>query len=91
MHPMPISVVAWMLLWRAVVATSRLKELLDDAEEDAKREKIGKNRTVAYYEGQLKSAEYFIHTVLPVIRGKLDSIATCNNAIVEIPTIAFGG
>lgn len=71
-------VMAWMLLWRAVLATGKL-----EADANAKDR--------PFYEGQIKSAEYFIRTVLPVTSGRIDALMdTCPSAI-EIPDEAFGG
>lgn len=70
-------VMAWMLLWRAVVATSKLDK--------------AKKKDRPFYEGQLKSAEYFTCSVLPVTLGKMDSILATNAAAMEISEDSFGG
>ena len=46
---------------------------------------------VAFYEGQLKSVEFFVHCVLPVTLGKMDAILATNSAVVEIEEDSFGG
>ena len=71
-------VLAWLHLWRATVAATAL-------------EKGAKKKDAAFYEGQLKSAEFFIHTILPVTNGKMKAILETNGAIVDIPEAAFGG
>jgi alkylation response protein AidB-like acyl-CoA dehydrogenase len=48
-------VLAWLLLWRASIATQNLEN------------GAGK-KDAAFYEGQLKSAEFFVHSILPVTR-----------------------
>ncbi|MGD8445867.1 MAG: acyl-CoA dehydrogenase C-terminal domain-containing protein, partial [Desulfobacterales bacterium] len=48
-------------------------------------------KDVEFYEGQLKSAEFFILTILPTTLGKMDSIVKCNGSAVEISEAAFGG
>lgn len=71
-------VMAWMLLWRAVVSVRKLEG------------KIKKKET-AFYEGQLKTAQHFIHTVLPVTSGRVSAILdTCGSA-VEMSDDSFGG
>ena len=70
-------VMAWMLLWRAAIAGRKI----DGA---GKKDK-------AFYEGQMKSAEYFIKSVLPVTLGKMNAILANNGAVVEISEDAFGG
>jgi hypothetical protein len=68
---------AWMLLWRAVVATQKL------ADKPRKKD-------VAFYEGQVKSAQFFVHSVLPVTRGKMDVIMAGDTAAIDISDEAFG-
>jgi alkylation response protein AidB-like acyl-CoA dehydrogenase len=68
---------AWMLLWRAVVAAQKIEK--------------AKKKDKPFYEGQLKSCEYFIHTVLPITFGKMKSILATNGAPIEISEDAFGG
>ena len=71
-------VMAWMLLWRAVVAVQKL-------------ESGAKKKDIAFYEGQLKSAENFIGTILPVTSGRIAAILEPCNAAVEISEEGFGG
>lgn len=70
-------VLAWMLLWRASVATQKLEK--------------AKKKDKPFYQGQIKGLEFFVHTVLPVTLGRMDSILTTNGAAVEIEEDAFGG
>jgi alkylation response protein AidB-like acyl-CoA dehydrogenase len=71
-------VMAWMLLWRATVAAHKL-------------EKGARKKDVAFYEGQLKSTEFFVHSILPTTMGKCNSILATNGAAVEILEDSFGG
>lgn len=71
-------VMAWMLLWRATVAAQKL-------------EKGARKKDVAFYEGQLKSTEFFVHSILPTTMGKFNAILTTNGAAVEILEDSFGG
>ncbi|PID40213.1 MAG: acyl-CoA dehydrogenase [Proteobacteria bacterium] len=71
-------VMGWMLLWRAVIAAEKLEG------EARKKDK-------PFYEGQLKSAQYFTQAVLPVTMGKMDAIMATSDAAVEISEDAFGG
>ncbi|MBL0700469.1 MAG: acyl-CoA dehydrogenase [Desulfosarcina sp.] len=69
-------VMAWMLLWRASIAAP----------------KIGKSKKdTAFYEGQVKTAQFFINTMLPVTAGKLDAVSASDGAAVEISEASFGG
>jgi alkylation response protein AidB-like acyl-CoA dehydrogenase len=72
-------VMAWMLLKRAVIATKALSS----------GKVKGKDRD--FYYGQVKTAEFFICTVLPGTLGKMDAIALGNEAVIDIPDTCFGG
>jgi alkylation response protein AidB-like acyl-CoA dehydrogenase len=71
-------VLAWMLLWRATIAARKL-------------EKGAKKKDQAFYEGQVKGAEFFTQTVLPVTQGKMRSILATNPAAIDISEDGFGG
>ena len=71
-------VMAWMLLWRSVIAVKKLEGKI-------------RKKDIAFYEGQLKTAEHFIHTVLPVTSGIMNTILDTCAAAVEIPDDSFGG
>lgn len=69
---------AWMLLWRAMAA----KKAMDSG---------AKKKDAPFYEGQIKTAEFFIDYVIPVTRGKMDAIEIMNGAAVEMDEESFGG
>jgi alkylation response protein AidB-like acyl-CoA dehydrogenase len=71
-------IMAWMLLWRAALAIQKL-------------ESGAKKKDVDYYEGQVKTAEFFIQTILPITLGKMNAIIKNNGSAVEISEAAFGG
>ncbi|MEJ2157079.1 MAG: acyl-CoA dehydrogenase [Desulfobacteraceae bacterium] len=71
-------VTAWMLLWRAVTAAGKLEGKI-------------KKKDQHFYEGQLKSAEFFIQGLLPITMGKMDAIMAGCNAAVEMEDQGFGG
>ncbi len=71
-------VMAWMLLWRAQVADTKL------AGKHAKKD-------IPFYQGQIKNADFFINTVLPVTMGSLTSISKGCAAAVDIDDASFGG
>ena len=71
-------VMSWLLLWRATIAAEKL-------------ENGAKKKDAVFYEGQLKSAEFFVHSVLPVTLGKMEAIIATNSAVVDISEDSFGG
>ena len=68
----------WMHLWRAAVAAPKI--------ETAKKKKDR-----AFYTGQVKTAAFFINTILPVTMGKLEAVALSDPSAVEIPEEGYGG
>ncbi len=70
-------VMSWLMLWRASIA----KEALPKA----------KKKDVAFYEGQVKSSEFFAYTVLPSTLGKMNAILATNGAAIEIDEASFIG
>ena len=71
-------IIAWFLLWRATLAATAL-------------ENGAKKKDVAFYEGQLKNAEFFTQVILPATLGKMDAILHTNNAAITISEASFGG
>ena len=69
---------AWLHLWRASIAAQNLG-------------KSARKKDAAFYEGQLKSAEFFVDSILPVTLGKMDVILTAGSSAVDISEDAFGG
>jgi alkylation response protein AidB-like acyl-CoA dehydrogenase len=84
-------VMAWMLLWRATVAAPLLEKLSGGFDPEARKSAAEKNKNAAFYEGQIRSAEFFIQSVLPITYGKMKSIMGSCSAAVEIPEVSFGG
>lgn len=84
-------IVTWMLLWRAAAAVPKLETLAGSADADAIRSKVAKNKDAAFYDGQLKTAEFFIHCLLPATMGKMNAIAASNPAAIDIDEKSFGG
>ncbi|OQX62855.1 MAG: acyl-CoA dehydrogenase [Desulfococcus sp. 4484_241] len=77
LHAMGDVIIAWMLLWRASVAAPKIEG--------------AKKSDAAFYEGQVKTAEFFINTSLYQTFGAFDSIKAACAAAIEIPDDGFGG
>jgi alkylation response protein AidB-like acyl-CoA dehydrogenase len=71
-------VMGWMLLWRGAVAAERLANGARKKDED-------------FYQGQIKSAQFYIQALLPATMGKMDAIIGSCAAAVEIDDKSFGG
>ena len=72
------TIMAWMLLWRAITAKKQLAGK-------------PKKKDVGFYEGQIKTAEFFIHTIVPTSLGKMDSVTAMHPAAIDIADEGFGG
>jgi len=72
------TVMSWMLLWRAVVAL----EKLDD---------VKNSRDLDFYNAQVEGARFFIKTVLPVSRARMEVIRSGDMTVAKISEAAFGG
>ena len=67
---------AWMLLWRATVACP----------------KLGKTKTNdGFYQGQVRTARFFINNILPVTTGRLNAIKQGDAVAAEMEDAWFGG
>lgn len=84
-------ILAWMHLWRASIAIPKLEKLAGNADDAAIREMSAKNRNVAFYEGQYRTAEYFICSVLPKTMGNMNAILNLSSAPIDMPNESFGG
>ena len=70
-------IMAWMLLWRAVTASEQLK-------------REAKKRDVAFYRGQISTADFFIQTELEITMGKFNAIQSGCQAALDIEEDGFG-
>ena len=84
-------IMAWMLLWRATLAVPQLEKLAGSADAAAIKQKVAKNKDAAFYDGQLRVAEFFSSSMLPAAIGKMNAIAARNPAAVDIHEKSFGG
>ncbi|MBT3312190.1 MAG: acyl-CoA dehydrogenase [Desulfobacterales bacterium] len=71
-------VMGWMLLWRAVVAEQKLTE-------------GAKKKDVTFYKGQIKSAQYFINSTIPITIGRINAIELNDSSPIDIEEESFGG
>ncbi len=69
-------VMAWMLLWRAVIA-------------DKKIDKKSNTKDGDFYQGKIRTARFFIATVIPVTLGKLAAVNCENNPAADMEAHLF--
>ncbi|MFP4446120.1 MAG: acyl-CoA dehydrogenase, partial [Desulfosudaceae bacterium] len=70
-------VMGWIHLWRASVAA----EILAGGKVKKKDEE--------FYQGQIKTAEFYITTLFPAVMGKMDGVQALSKAVMEMPEGAF--
>ena len=81
---------AWMHLWRAVIAAPKLVKKVGSLEKTAIAAKAAKNKDTAFYAGQIETARFFIHTLLPSSYGKMDAILEGDSCVEDILSVSFG-
>ena len=84
-------ILAWMHLWRAMTAVQKLEKIVDIGDSKSLREKVATNKEAAFYDGQIKTAEFYFYTLLPVTMGKMNAIDVTHGAAMEIHANSFGG
>ncbi len=81
---------AWMHLWRACVAAPKLAKKVGSLDKDEVAAKAAKNKDAAFYAGQMATARFFIHTLLPSVYGKMDAILEGDSCVEDIQDVSFG-
>jgi len=69
----------------------KLKKLSPNNSIERIVETANSNKEIAFYNGQLKSTQYFIHAILPITIGKMNAIKDLNGAAIEMNEKSFGG
>jgi len=85
---------AWLLFWQAGVARKKLAEIcsgkgVDMSDTTGMQQLIKENKDVAFYDGKIKTARYFIKHVLPEIEGTIKSIKSEDLSTMEIAAESF--
>jgi alkylation response protein AidB-like acyl-CoA dehydrogenase len=85
-------VVAWFLLWAAVVAEEKLNDLFAKKKmDDAEKQKafIDSNAEAAFLAGKMQSAKFFIGNILPITDGKISALKWGDMSAWEIAERSF--
>ena len=78
LHCMGDVIMAWMNLWRATIASMKLAGKV-------------KKKDLAFYNGQIKTARFYIETELSVTMGRLVGIESLCSAAVDMEDAEYGG
>jgi len=70
-------VVVWMLLWRATIAAQKLES--------------AKKKDKPFYDGLVKSLQFFVDSFLPITMGNLIALKTTTGVAVEMDEASFAG
>ncbi|MFP4477668.1 MAG: acyl-CoA dehydrogenase [Desulfatibacillaceae bacterium] len=84
-------ILGWMWLWRANTAAPKLVRIAKGEDAEAVAKAVGKNKDAAFYDGQIKTASYFINAMLPVTFGRMESIKANESSPVDMADASFGG
>ena len=66
---------AWMLLWRAVIAARKLEK--------------AKRKDKAFYGGIIKSLQFYVETQLPITLGRFNALMNTSSAAIDIEDAMF--
>ena len=85
-------ILAWMHLWRAGLAASKMAELIGESTDPKERARlIAKKKEAAFYDGLIRTAAFFINTILPITFGRMEAIQIGESAAVDMDDKSFGG
>jgi len=70
-------VLVWMLLWRATIAAQKLES--------------AKKKDKPFYDGLVKSLQFFVDSFLPITMGNLIALKTTTGVAVEMDEASFAG
>ena len=66
---------AWMLLWRATIAAQKLEK--------------AKKKDKSFYEGIIKSLQFYVETQLPITLGRFNALMNTSSVAVDIDDSMF--
>ncbi|MDA8137004.1 MAG: acyl-CoA dehydrogenase C-terminal domain-containing protein, partial [Desulfobacteraceae bacterium] len=66
---------AWMLLWRAVIAANKLE--------------AAKKKDAPFYEGIIRSLQFFVETQLPITLGRFKALMNVSSVAVDMDDTMF--
>ncbi|MFZ3045112.1 MAG: acyl-CoA dehydrogenase [Desulfatirhabdiaceae bacterium] len=84
-------IMAWMLLWRGSIARPKLETIAGGADSKRILSAVQNDRNASFYDGQVKTATWFIQTILPVTMGKIQAVKAGCDAAVTMDEKSFGG
>jgi hypothetical protein len=87
MESMGDVILGWMHLWRAVVALPALEKAAKGRDI---AQAVASSKDAAFYDGQIKTARFFINTLLPLALGRMDAVMALEGAAVDIADSSFG-
>jgi hypothetical protein len=84
-------IMAWMLLWRGSIARPKLEAIAGGADPKQILSAVQNDRNASFYDGQVKTATWFIQAILPVTMGKIQAVKAGCDAAVTMDEKSFGG
>jgi hypothetical protein len=87
------TLLGWMHLWQAVVASQRLDKLFQEKgirDTQQRRSLVISDTEAAFYSGKIHTAKFFISRVLPVIQGKVIALSDDDFSLADVDEACFG-
>ena len=81
---------AWMHVWRATIAATQMEKIVGSLDPAERIQQAAVNKEVAFYEGVLQTATFFMNVVVPITIGKMTGINSGDTAIIDIPEASLG-
>ncbi|RJP76207.1 MAG: acyl-CoA dehydrogenase, partial [Desulfobacteraceae bacterium] len=70
-------IMAWILLWRASVAAEKIAG--------------AKKKEASFYDGQIKTAQFYMNSMLPLTMGAMDALLAIDPSIMQMQNDSFNG
>ena len=86
-------VVAWFLLWSALIAQEKLEALFEEkgaSDSKAREAFLDESADAAFFAGKVQSAKFFIGNILPITAGKIEAVKWGDVSAWEIRERSFG-
>ena len=84
-------VLAWLHLWSLTITIPKMKTILGNTKDEARRKILSENNEAAYYSGRVLSSQFFIGAEYPKYFGKMECIMGNEGAAIKAVSDNFTG
>jgi hypothetical protein len=79
-----------MHVWRATIAATQMEKIVGSLDSAERIKQAAVKKEVAFFEGVLQTATFFMNVVVPITIGKMTGINSGDTAIIDVPEAALG-